>query len=224
MLRMVTAFITSACVLNSLPSSNNRTHRVGAFGFRRYEEKELVCFSFEDSWSEMDPEAKFLVHANGRVASHNASAGHALDAGLVSVDSLGVLHFGSANSDSFFLSALDTVKPDKFWRERLVLRGRDGGWLGASLFRLRDEPMSILSFRAETSPPREAFVALAAAFHLTQAEQEVLCGLMAGRCPKEIAVKLDISEHTVRAHLRQIYTKMEVRGLSGTIRRAALLT
>ena len=105
----------------------------------------------------------------------------------------------------------------------MVLRGRDGAWLGASLIRRRDDPLAILTFKAEVNLARQAFEALAVAFLLTKGEEDVLYYLMTGQVPKEIASTLNVSEHTIRAHLRVIYAKMDVKGLTGAIRRASVL-
>src|SRR6478672_7365046 len=65
---------------------------------------------------------------------------------------------------------------------------------------------------------------LSEAFGLTRTETCVLGGLIDGRAPKEIAGQLQISTHTVRSHLRAIYAKMDVKGISGTIRLAMRLS
>jgi DNA-binding CsgD family transcriptional regulator len=176
------------------------------------------------TWFELDPQPKFILSTDGQVVGQNVSAAAALDDGVVARDSRGVLRFGAANSDACFLSTLKNMADGAQSSRRLVLRGRNGKWLSATVFHVPDEQTFILSLRIETSPTREAFAALAEAFHMTRAEQDVLYALSEGRCPKEIAQQLKLSEHTVRAHLRVIYTKMDVRGLAGTIRRTADLT
>lgn len=45
-------------------------------------------------------------------------------------------------------------------------------------------------------------------FGLTVAESSILSGIAEALRPKEIANRMDISVHTVRAHLRSIYAKM----------------
>ena len=46
--------------------------------------------------------------------------------------------------------------------------------------------------------------------HLTQREGEVLALLCKGQMDKEIAVRLDISIHTVHEHVRNIFEKLHV--------------
>lgn len=46
--------------------------------------------------------------------------------------------------------------------------------------------------------------------HLSRREQEVLGELVVGRANKEIARVLDVTEHTVKFHLKNIFTKLQV--------------
>jgi DNA-binding NarL/FixJ family response regulator len=55
---------------------------------------------------------------------------------------------------------------------------------------------------------------------LTEREREILGMLVAGLTNKELAVKLELSVHTVDAHLRHIYGKLEVHNRSGAVARA----
>jgi DNA-binding CsgD family transcriptional regulator len=57
-------------------------------------------------------------------------------------------------------------------------------------------------------------------FHLTSREQEVVQYLFKGLTTKEIAGRLEISPHTVKAFLRLIMVKMEVSTRSGVVGKA----
>jgi len=57
-------------------------------------------------------------------------------------------------------------------------------------------------------------------FHLTAREQEVVQYLFEGLTTKEIAMRLQISPHTVKAFLRLIMVKMEVSTRSGIVGKA----
>jgi DNA-binding NarL/FixJ family response regulator len=46
--------------------------------------------------------------------------------------------------------------------------------------------------------------------HLSQREEEILHALAQGRRPKEIAADANVSVHTVRTHLQNIYKKLQV--------------
>ena len=59
----------------------------------------------------------------------------------------------------------------------------------------------------DTTPNIQAVTRL---FGLTVAESAILSGIAEALRPKEIANRMDISVHTVRAHLRSIYAKMGV--------------
>jgi DNA-binding CsgD family transcriptional regulator len=64
---------------------------------------------------------------------------------------------------------------------------------------------------------------LAQAFALTGSEAVVLASLVEALTPKEIAERLSISSHTVRAHMRAIYAKLGVRARSGVMKAALRL-
>jgi DNA-binding CsgD family transcriptional regulator len=57
-------------------------------------------------------------------------------------------------------------------------------------------------------------------YHLTAREQEVVQYLYEGLTTKEIAVRLEISPHTVKSFLRLIMIKMEVSTRSGIVGKA----
>jgi len=61
------------------------------------------------------------------------------------------------------------------------------------------------------------FSSVAARFHLTPREQEILLFLSEGMTSKEMANQMGISPHTVRAFFRLIMAKMQVSTRSGII-------
>jgi DNA-binding CsgD family transcriptional regulator len=52
---------------------------------------------------------------------------------------------------------------------------------------------------------------LGGAFGLTQAEQQVVHGLIRGHSPADIADALGLTVLTTRAHIKRAYAKLEVR-------------
>ncbi|QCQ99991.1 hypothetical protein E7T10_01000 [Brevundimonas sp. SGAir0440] len=64
----------------------------------------------------------------------------------------------------------------------------------------------------------EVMEPLRAIFGLTRAELLVLSHLTQGEAPKDISRKMDMSIHTVRAHLRAICMRMGVKGITGALR------
>ncbi|HUB66899.1 MAG TPA: response regulator transcription factor [Candidatus Methylacidiphilales bacterium] len=90
---------------------------------------------------------------------------------------------------------------------------------GAKAYLLKDEPREVLLDcirkvnRGETCIPPALVEKLAAGMRgdtLTSRELEVLSLLAQGRSNKEIAGKLFISETTVKGHLRNVFTKLNV--------------
>ncbi|MDO1559633.1 LuxR C-terminal-related transcriptional regulator [Brevundimonas sp. 2R-24] len=170
-----------------------------------------------DSWFALDPTPLFVVDEGGRLVCANPAGTELINDGRLLANGSGVLSFGSSGCDSDFLAAVRAVV-GRGGQSRLVLRQRHGGWVGATLHGVQDGSLVIVSVKAEASPSVEAMEAIGSAFHLTTSETDVLYGLLTGGCPKSVATALRISEHTVRAHLRDLYAKMNVRGLNGMIR------
>jgi DNA-binding NarL/FixJ family response regulator len=56
--------------------------------------------------------------------------------------------------------------------------------------------------------------------HLSEREREVLQIMAEGLTKKEIAVKLELSIHTVDNYLRRIYRKLHVNTLQGAVAKA----
>jgi DNA-binding CsgD family transcriptional regulator len=72
------------------------------------------------------------------------------------------------------------------------------------------------------SRPSSSLVEVSEKFRLTSREKEVVRYLVSGLTTKEIATRLEISPHTVKAFLRLIMVKMEVSTRSGIVGKAFL--
>ncbi|MCG2787731.1 MAG: response regulator transcription factor [Anaerolineae bacterium] len=121
-----------------------------------------------------------------------------------------------------------------FNEDELMLRGIHAGAKG---FLLKDTNRAALfdtiraAARGETLLKPEIMARLlnvasapatpASPFNLTEREKEVLAAVALGERSKEIAVKLNITERTVKAHLASIYQKMGVDSRAGAIAVAA---
>lgn len=121
-----------------------------------------------------------------------------------------------------------------FNEDELMLRGIRAGAKG---FLLKDTNRQTLfdtlraAARGETLLKPEIMARLlnvaaapapaASAFNLTEREKEVLAAVARGERSKEIALKLNITERTVKAHLASIYQKMGVDSRAGAIALAA---
>jgi DNA-binding CsgD family transcriptional regulator len=110
-------------------------------------------------------------------------------------------------------SELTTLRmPFRIGNDKYVCRAYPLEYLEASSGR----PLVVLHlYRGNSSS--EAVDALAAAYDLTQREQEALLGISAGLTGKEIAQRMQISPNTVKAYLRLIMVKM------GVTRRAGIM-
>jgi len=73
---------------------------------------------------------------------------------------------------------------------------------------------TISASRATSSPSSPA---LSSPMELTKREREVLTGVAQGERSKEIALRLGITERTVRAYLTNIYTKLNVDSRSSAV-------
>lgn len=170
-----------------------------------------------DWWFTLDPAPRFLVDGDGYLIAANPAGEAALQDGQLAATSTGALKFGSADCDARFVAAVRQVAGHGT-HGRAILRQRHGGWFAVDLHGAPGEALAVVGLKDELAPGPQAMAAIGAAFQLTPCELDVLHELLSGRCPKTAAIDLHISEHTVRAHLRSIYAKMNARGLNNTIR------
>ncbi len=70
---------------------------------------------------------------------------------------------------------------------------------------------------SESSPSSPSSPHLSGPLELTKREREVLTGVARGERSKEIALRLGITERTVRAYLTNIYTKLDVDSRSSAV-------
>jgi len=89
---------------------------------------------------------------------------------------------------------------------------RDGRWLVLHASALRGHGGANASTVVVVQPARLAEIApiLAEAYALTPREREIACALGRGASNAEIAGELYLSQHTVRDHLKTIFTKVGV--------------
>ena len=77
---------------------------------------------------------------------------------------------------------------------------------------IQPEIMARLLSHTTSSSPR-----LSSSMESTKREREVLTGVARGERSKEIALRLGITERTVRAYLTNIYTKLNVDSRSSAV-------
>jgi DNA-binding CsgD family transcriptional regulator len=175
------------------------------------------------AWFECDPSPVFVIGAGALVLRANTAGRKLLHDGDVELRA-GHISFVDMDARRNFTAAVIRVLSGPGAPQTLILRTNDGQWRRVTL-RLCPAPPScaFLAFGAAESDPT-IVRALWKAFGLSPAEREVLNLLTEGFAPKEIANHLGISTHTVRAHLRSLYLKAHVRGISGLIRECSRLS
>lgn len=89
------------------------------------------------------------------------------------------------------------------------LRGRSGRWLRLHVTPM-DDGTGAVAITVGTAPPDDLVRVLLDSYGLTPRETEILLRVCRGLSTKEIAAELVISAHTVRDHLKAIFTKAGV--------------
>ena len=175
------------------------------------------------AWFDCDPSPVFMIGAGAILRRANAAARRLLEFGGVELRA-GRICFVDVESRRSFTAAVLRVLSGPGAPQTLVLRTNDGQWRRVTLRQCPvDLSCAFLAFGAAESD-LTSIRALWKAFGLSPAESEVLQMLNDGLAPKEIAIHLGISTHTVRAHLRTLYLKAHVRGISGLVRECSRLS
>jgi DNA-binding CsgD family transcriptional regulator len=174
---------------------------------------------FEDHFN-----ALLIVNRAGAVIEANRSARNLIGDGRLPLGLGGVLRFGSKECTRRFLAAIAVPAADAAHWRRLVLRAADSEWRLVHIRGMAGAPdLALVEIQAADDRPEADVAPLAEAFALTLSEADVLANLVQAQTPKEIAARLRISSHTVRAHLRAIYAKLGVRARSGAMKTALRL-
>lgn len=173
-------------------------------------------------WFEIDQNACCLLSASCRVLEMNPTAEAVLADGQFVTVRRGVLTFGCERSNAVLARAVAAICDRQEARRRDFVRGADLEWRALETVRSPVSEAAFVTFRPST-PLMGGLTRLADAFGLTPTECSVLSALVLGHAPKEIGRRLSISTATVRTHLRSIFAKLDVRGISGTLRLAVRL-
>jgi DNA-binding CsgD family transcriptional regulator len=94
---------------------------------------------------------------------------------------------------------------------RLRLQTRSGDWLSLHATHLHGQADEQVAVIIEPAVAREIAPIIVAAYALTGRESDVLAAVLRGCSSRQIAIALQISEHTVQDHLKSIFTKTDVR-------------
>lgn len=170
-----------------------------------------------DAWFEADDTARFILDTEGRVLRTNAKARALADCGMVG--SRGLFICAAHRSRAELDALLRDLAHGNRTSGRILFRTGDDEWCILDLMTTPEAPCRVFATAQPVKPLDLAKItALGAVFGLTRAETAVLLHLTAGTTPKDIGRKLDMSIHTVRAHLRSICMRMGVRGINGALR------
>lgn len=170
-----------------------------------------------DIWFERDSTPRFILDRAGRIVQANAEGRALMARGIVGA---GGMLICSAHRDYPSLDeAVQQVSQGRQPTARVPVRSQDDTWclielLGAHEF----DGQVAASIRRTTELTTDKIEPLRAVFGLTPVESQVLMQIVMGKAPKEVARILSMSIFTVRAHLRTIFVKMGVHGITGTLR------
>lgn len=173
--------------------------------------------TIHDLWFENDPAPRFVLDGAGRILEANAEGRGLMARGIVG--SGGMLLCTAHRDRPRLDQALKRVSQGHGGTGRVLVRGQDDTWCMIEL--LASEEMGdriAASMRRTTEVTADHIEPVRAVFGLTPVETQVLMHIVMGDAPKEIARELSMSIFTVRTHLRTIFMKMGVRGITGTLR------
>lgn len=175
------------------------------------------------AWFDNDPVARFVLAMDGRILRSNQKARCLVAAGLLGSGGLFICssHRNRAELDVL----LARLSEGRRSEGRILFRAGDDAWCLLDLITIPEVPDRVFAAVQPARPlDAERIEPLRAVFGLTRAETSVLTHLTSGDAPKEIGRKLDMSIHTVRAHLRAICMRMGVKGINGVLRLSFQLT
>lgn len=166
---------------------------------------------------EQDPTSRFILDGDGRIVEANAEGRGLIARGIVGAG--GMLLCSSHRDRARLEDALKRVSQGREASGRVLVRGHDDTWCLIELLGTDDKDGHVavtMRRTAELTPDR--IEPLRGVFGLTPAETQVLMHIVIGKAPKEVARAMSMSIFTVRAHLRAIFMKMGVQGITGTLR------
>jgi DNA-binding CsgD family transcriptional regulator len=169
------------------------------------------------NWFEYDGIARYVLDPQGNILRSNAAARALTKAGVIGLS--GAFICPTHRNRAEFEALLGRLADQRQTHGRMLFRAGDDAWCLLDLVILPGMPGKVFAAARPARPmSAEAIEPLRAVFGLTRAETSVLSHLACGEAPKDIGRKMDMSIHTVRAHLRAICMRMGVRGINGALR------
>lgn len=176
-------------------------------------------------WFELDPTPVFVLGSDLSVLAANLTASRLLNAGAAASVRARRLVFSHVEAQECFADALEKITSGAASQAVIVVLCDDGRWRRLEIFRAAESSIGAAYVTVRGDPARLADIGpLLDAFMLSGAEGKVLQALVQGLTPKRVAARLHVSPNTVRAHLRNLYMKMRVRGLNELMRETTRLT
>jgi DNA-binding CsgD family transcriptional regulator len=169
------------------------------------------------AWFEDDLVARFVLDLQGHVVSANRRGRELALSGLVGAGGLFMCstHRSRPELDQLLARMAQGRQSDG----RILFRAGDDDWCVLKLLITPGAPERVFAAVCPIKPiPADRIEMLRGVFGLTRSETAVLVHLTAGEAPKEIGRQLDMSVHTVRAHLRSLCMRMGVKGINGALR------
>jgi DNA-binding CsgD family transcriptional regulator len=175
------------------------------------------------AWFENDLVARFVLDLDGHVMRANRRGREMTASGLVGTG--GVFICSTHRNRGELDTLLERLAEGKQSEGRILFRAGDDDWCVLKLLVTPATPERVFAaLRPIKAIPADRIEMLRAVFGLTRSETSVLLHLTAGEAPKEIGRQLDMSIHTVRAHLRSICMRLGVKGINGALRLCFQLT
>ena len=194
-----------------------RVHSLLRVGGERLEQQEGAA------WFEHDGVARFILDPQGRILRSNARARDLAASGVIGSGDMFICPTHRNRPE--FEVLLGRLAEGRQAGGRILFRAGDDAWCLLDLAVLPGVEGRIFATACQARPLNtERIEPLRAVFGLTRAETSVLSHLTCGDAPKDIGRKMDMSIHTVRAHLRAICMRMGVKGINGALRLSFQLT
>ena len=201
---------------------NNRETKLGNF---ENNQEESIKSLKDDSYYclEFAPESTFLINHELLIVAANAAGKKSIDSGVIVLNNNHLIIQDNLSLKTLFSAQERLIKEESNY-ERFILKLN--GISTACVLYPANHDRSLHFFAIKTQTIDEILIGLpevTKVFSLTDTETRILKNMVQGMRPKEIALVQGNSLNTVRAHLRTIYAKMQVRSYNEALSKAISL-